>query len=107
MISFNCIVQEGIVPEELRSTLAEGLVCISSSVFGESPDDIHVGFTEIPHGYAFRGGELSTTSMVRADVPPGCQEDVRVDFMQQISDMWCSAAGCSVHDLVVSARDCE
>ncbi len=105
MINFNCVLQEGVIPHELRSTLAAELVRISVSVFGEAPDDVEVAFSEIPHGYAFRGGKVSTTSSVRGTINPGCEQSVRVEFMQQICDMWMRVTGCSTDELVVSARD--
>ena len=105
MISFDCIIQEGAIPDDLRPALASELARISASILGGSPDEVEVGFTVIPRGYGFRGGELSTTSMVRGQIPPGCEQEVRVDLMRRICDMWTGRTGCSVDELVVSARD--
>ena len=105
MISFNCIVQEGTIPPRLRPELKSVLARISTSLLGGSPEDVAVEFTEIPRGFGFRGGELSTTSMVRGSIPPGCVQEVRVDLMQQICDMWCATTGCATDELIVSARD--
>ncbi len=105
MISFNCTVQEGAIPHSIRPELVSELTRISVSVMSASADDIDVQFTEIPSGFGFRGGELSTTSLVRGEVPPGCEQELRVEFMQQICDMWCRVTGCTTDELVVSARD--
>ena len=105
MISFNCIVQEGVIPPRLRPRLESALARISTSLLGGSPADVAVEFTEIPHGFGFRGGDLSTTSVVRGSIPPGCVQEVRVDLMQQICDMWCATTGCATDELIVSARD--
>ena len=107
MYHFNCIIQEGVIPDDLRPELVSGLVRVTTSVLGGSPDDVDVEFTVMPHGYAFRGGEISTTSSVRGTIPPGCQQETRVQLMQQISDMWMGLTGCTVYELVVSARDRE
>jgi hypothetical protein len=107
MYNFNCIIQEGVIPDDLRPTLVSGLARITTSILGGSPDDVDVEFTVIPHGFGFRGGELSTTSLVRGYIPPGCEQETRVQLMQEICDMWCEATGCSVDELVVSARDRE
>ena len=74
---------------------------------GISPltEDVEVEFTEIPYGYGFRGGELSTTSSVRGLIPPGCEQETRVQLMRAMSDMWIEVTGCSVDELTVSARD--
>ena len=105
MIEFVCIVQEGAFPDDLRPRLASELARISTSIMGGDPDDVDVEFMEIPHGFGFRGGELSTTSLVRGQVPAGCLQDTRVELLTQICDMWCEVTGCTVHELVVSARD--
>ena len=105
MISFNCTVQEGLIPDSIRPELISELTRISVSVMGASADDVDVQFTEIPHGFGFRGGELSTTSLVRGQIPAGCEQELRVEFMQQICDMWCRVTGCTTDELVVSARD--
>ena len=105
MINFNCIVQEGLIPEELRGLLVSELTRIGCAVLGVAPGGVVVGFTQIPHGFGFRGGELSTTSLVRADIPLGCEQAVRVEFMEQIQDMWRKVTGCTTDELVVSARD--
>ncbi len=105
MIEFNCTVQEGVIPDSVRPELVSGLTDVSVSVMGASPDDVDVQFTEIPRGFGFRGGELSTTSLVRGQIPPGCEQELRVQFMQAICDMWQGITGCTTDELVVSARD--
>ncbi len=105
MIEFNCTVQEGVIPDSIRAELVSGLTRISVSVMGVSSDEVDVQFTEIPKGFGFRGGELSTTSLVRGQAPYGCEQELRVEFMQRICDMWCRVTGCSTDELVVSARD--
>ena len=105
MISFNCTIQEGIIPRELRPRLASELARICASILGGSPGDVTVQWTEVPHGFGFRGGRLSTTSAVRGEIPPGCEQETRVQLMQTIQDMWINLTGCTTDELVVSARD--
>ena len=85
----------------LRSRLAKA----ATDVLGGSPDRVAVDFEVIPHGYGFRGGEISTTSLVRGSIAPGCEQEVRVDLMRRICDTWCEATGCTVDEVVVSVRD--
>ena len=92
--------EPGLCPA-LQSRLAE----TATDVLGGSSADVVVEFEVIPHGYGFRGGEISTTSLVRGQIPPGCAQEVRVDLMRKICDMWCEVAGCTVDELIVSARD--
>ena len=105
MITFNCTFQEGAIPDHLRPQLAAGLARISSQILGGSPDDVSVAFTQIPHGFGFRGGALSTTSTVRGRIPPGCDQPTRVRLMQAILDLWQEHTGCASDEVVVSARD--
>ena len=105
MIDFNCIVQEGVIPNEIRPKLASELARISSSVLGISPGDVTVGFRDVRETYGFRGGEISTTSLVSGHVSGGIEQSARVELLQQICDMWCEVTGCTTDELVVSARD--
>jgi len=105
MVAFTCTVQEGCVPEDMRPDLAAELARIGTSIFGGSPDDVDVEFNEIPRGHGFRGGEPSMTSLVRGRVPDGCQQEVRVQFLQEVSDMWREITGCTTDELVVSVRE--
>ena len=104
MIDFNCIVQEGFVPEEVRPGLAAELARISTSILGGSLHDVEVDFNEIPKGFGFRGGELSGTSLVRGSID-GCEQAVRVKLLRKIGDMWCAITSCSPDEIVVSIRD--
>ena len=104
-VSFNCTMQEGQIGEEARAVLAEALQQIIKDVLGESPDDVPVTFSDIPQGFGFRGGEPSTTSLVRGSIVGGVSQDVREDLMRRICDRWMEISGCTVDELVVSARD--
>lgn len=105
MITFNCTVQEGIVLDDLRPALASELARISTDILGGNPNDVSVQWIEVPHGFGFRGGKLSTTSAVRGEIPQGCDQETRVRLMQSIQDRWMEITGCTTDELVVSARD--
>ena len=104
-VSFNCTMQEGQIGEDVRSQLAAGLQQITQDVLSEAPEDVPVTFSDIPAGFGFRGGEPSTTSLVRGSIVGGVSQDVREELMRRICDMWMESSGCTVDDLVVSARD--
>lgn len=105
MISFNCTLQEGVIPDELRPKLASELARISTSVLGGSAADVKVDFREVRNGYGFRGGEISTTSMVQGQLAQACEQSTRVELLTQICDMWQALTGCTTDELVASARD--
>ena len=105
MISIGCTVQEGYVPEEIRPELAAELARISTSILGGSPADVEVKFIEIPRGYGFQGGELSSRSGVGVLIPDGCDQQTRHRLLREINDRWCEITGCSADELGVSAHD--
>lgn len=105
MIVYNCTIQEGVISDEMRRILDERLVQIASQVLGEAPDDISVDYEVIPHGFGFRGGELSTSSSVRSRIPDGFSQEKRVEFMQAVQDMWMEVTGQTTAELVVGAAD--
>ena len=105
MIAYNCTVQEGVIPEDQRRILNERLVQIGAQVLGVAPDDITVNYEVIPHGFGFRGGEISTSSAVRSRIPDGLSQAKRVEFMQAVQDMWIEVTGQTTAELVVGAAD--
>ena len=105
MINFECIVQEGCVPEDVRPELAAGLVRISTSLLGGSPDDVDIEFNEIPKGFGFRGGKPTTTSVVEVRIPDGSEPKKRAMLLREIGVMWCEVVGCSTGEFAASARD--
>jgi phenylpyruvate tautomerase PptA (4-oxalocrotonate tautomerase family) len=107
MINFDCIVQENHVPDTVRAKLVSGLTQATVDVLGAAPEDIQVQFSEIPHGAGYRGGELSTTSLARATIPPRCAQPVREKLLQTVCDMWCEVTGCGDDEVVVSATDSD
>ena len=104
-VRFECTMQEGQIAASTRESLATGLRAIAQEVLGEAPGDVPVEFSDIPTGFGFRGGEPSTTSLVRGSIVGGVTQEVREDFMRRIIDMWMEVSGCTVDELVVSARD--
>ena len=105
MITFNCTIQEGVIPEEQREILSVRLAQIGAEVLSEPQDDVTVNYEVIPHGFGFRGGELSTSSSVRSVIPAGFSQEKRVEFMTKVQDMWIEVTGQTAAELVVGAAD--
>ena len=104
-INYTCIVQEGIVPDDLREKLAAEIKRISASVLGIDEGGIGVEYYEVRHGFGFRGGEISTTSTVGGQLTESLDQETRVDLMTQIMNMWTGETGCEVDEFLVSVRD--
>ena len=105
MITFECTVQEGCVSDQLRPDLASAIEKVCSDVLGRDQGRVNVSWTVIPKGFGFRGGEPSTTSLVRGRIPDGCDGETRARILESIGDSWCRITGASAHELMVSARD--
>ncbi len=105
MITYNCTIQEGVIPEEQRRILNAQLVQIGSEILGVAPDDIIINYEVIPRGFGFRGGGPSTSSSVRSVIPIGFSQEKRVEFLQTVQDMWVEVTGQTTDELVVSAAD--
>ena len=104
-VRYDCTMQEGQIGEDVRARLADGLRAVTERVLGAGADVVSVGFSDIPQGFGFRGGEPSTTSLVRGSIVGGLEQPVRVELMRAICDMWMEVSGCTVDELVVTARD--
>ena len=103
-ISFACTMQEGQISADTRDLLAQALADVSREVAGLELVGA-VEFSDIPHSFGFRGGELSTTSLVRGSVPGGVDQDTRVALMTRICEVWSEISGATIDELVVSVRD--
>lgn len=102
-----CTVQARHLSERIRPELAAGLKQITSDVLGIPASEVQVTFRDVPHGAGWRGGKLSTTSLVRGTIPPGCEQPVREQLLRTIGDMWSRVAGCDEDEVVVSAVDSD
>ncbi len=97
-----CIIQEGKIPESKIELLERGLTEISSRYFGTSAD---IAWTTVAPGNGWTAGEPSSTSLVVMYVPPGLDQAVRTTLLEAICDLWTGNTGCSISEIVATARD--
>ena len=108
MVDFQCTVQAGQVSEDMRGILAQAIERACHEVLGSEPGSelpVTVEWIEIPRGFAFRGGQPSTTSLVRGKIPDGCDRETRSRLLMTIGDEWCRISGSGQDEVIVSARD--
>ena len=108
MVDFQCTVQAGQVPENIRSALADAIksACRELLSSGHEPEiPVAVEWIDVPKGFGFRGGRPSTTSLVRGKIPDGYDGETRSRLLTRIGNEWCRISGASQEDLIVSARD--
>ena len=97
-----CMVQAGQISDAEVHSLEQGLSAISNSHFGEPAQ---VSWTTIAAGNGWTCGEPSTSSIVVMYVPPGLEQPERTVLLQAICDLWTSTTGCSIAEIVATARD--
>lgn len=105
MVSFECFVQEGCVPVDIRGSITSEIERICKVVLGPESGDVNVEWTVIARGYGFRGGKPSRTSLVRGRIPDGCDKATRARFLRATGEAWCRITGCRADEVIVSARD--
>ena len=105
MVSFELYVQEGCIPDDLRPAIVAKIESICAESLGAESGPVEVSWKVIPRGFGFRGGEPSTTSLVRARIPDGYSSDVRGRFLLAMGEAWYNLTGATEEEVVVSARD--
>ena len=90
---------------DLKPRIASELEAICREAFGSASGEAAMEWTVIAKGYGFRGGRPSTTSLVRARVPDGCDKGTRARFLRAVGDAWCRVTGAAEDEVIVSARD--
>lgn len=105
MVVFELFVQEGCVTDESRARIVADIEAVCAEVLGMEAGPVSVSWTVIRKGFGFRGGEPSTTSLVRSRIPDGYGSDVRARFLQAIAETWCNLTGATQDEVIVSARD--
>jgi hypothetical protein len=96
------MVQEGQVSEDHVKSIEDGLGAITSRFF-ELP--VSVAWTTVAKGDGWTAGEPSTTSLVVMYVPEGLDQRTRTSLLKSICDLWSGTTGCSVNEIVATARD--
>lgn len=105
MTAFDIFVQEGCVPDSRRPAIMAALDAACRRYLGSDTDPIEARWTVVRKGYGFRGGEPSTTSLVRARIPDGCSPETRAALLRTIGAAWCDVTRVGEEEVVVSARD--
>ena len=105
MVSFDFFVQEGCVQDAMRPEIEATLKTVCADQLGQDAGPVEMSWTVIRKGFGFRGGQPSTTSLVRGRVPDGCDPETRARFLRAIGTEWCRITGATEHEVVVSARD--
>lgn len=104
MILCACMVQEGQISEQQMQSLEAGLNGITSEFFDQPAAPL---WTTVARGDGWTAGEPSTTSLVVMYVPPGMDQPTRTRLLEAVCDTWSAVTGCSINEIVATARDTE
>jgi len=105
MAHYACMIQEGQEAERRKDALADGLREIAQRTFGEHPDEVEIQWDSLPKGFAWTGGEPSTSSIVVRSVPVGFDNDEREVLLRSMCDLWIETTGCTINEIVATAFD--
>ena len=102
MILCGCMIQEGQIPADQVDQLEAGLSGIATHFFGMPAE---TAWTTVARGDGWTAGEPSSTSLVVMYVPPGLEQQRRTQLLETICDLWTETTGCSLSEIVATARD--
>lgn len=106
MTRYKCLVN-GRIEEPARAVVRDGLVRLNAERFGIDPAAVQIEFIEIAQGLWYTAGEPSTASMVLGTVPIGTTQEVRVEVMDEIARLFCTATGSAYDEVMVVAADAD
>ncbi len=102
MILCGCMVQEAQISSHQIDELETGLSQITSRFFAMPAA---TSWTTVATGDGWTAGAPSSTSLVVMYVPQGLDQDTRTSLLQAICDLWSQITGCSINEIVATARD--
>ena len=99
----SCILQEGAVPIDRRREALQALRHVVASYFPRAR--VLVVPMELPRGFGFTAGRLSSSSVVQVGVPRHISLETRAELLQALSGAWCDATGQTPFELMVATPD--
>lgn len=99
MVSGVCFLQEGQIPGDVVTQLADGIRQIAETKhLGETVD---LTWIVIPEGQGWTAGEPSTTSIVSLTAPP-MDQDHREAVLHAICELWMARTGCTAGEILAT-----
>ncbi|MEM8491054.1 MAG: hypothetical protein AAF756_09510 [Pseudomonadota bacterium] len=104
MINCTCIVQEGQAPDLRQSGLQELINRFTEAAFGEAAQ---ITWIPVAPGNGFTERKPSTSSVVSMRASESLKPDRRESLLRELVELWTSATGCSVSEVVAVISDPE
>ncbi len=102
MILCGCMIQQGQAAESNKPALEQGLSDIAQHYFNLPAATV---WTAVAAGNGWTAGEPSTSSLAVMYVPQGLEQQTRTALLNDICNLWMSTTGCSINEIVATARD--
>ena len=99
-----CMVQEGRISAELKTSLESALKTAVRDHVGDDAK-LAVAWLTVPSGSGYSAGKPSTSSLVQLSVPDGFSQDSRAALMHDVSVRWCTISGQTKYEVMVSVPD--
>lgn len=85
---YNCILRKGLVDDDEKQRLAQGITDIHCRYTGAPRYFVHVLFTYFDAEDIFSAGSKSEFSFIRAGHRAGRSSELKLKIMNELSDLW-------------------
>lgn len=99
-----CLLQEGQIPEDVVSVLADGITQVVRK--HQLGSEVNFSWVTIPKGQGWTAGELSTSSVVTL-MAPAIEQSVRVQVLEEVCGLWTDKTGCHINEIIASVIPVE
>jgi len=104
---YQCIVPAGSLNADTRTTLAEAITEIHSTVTGAPRGFVNVLFVEYQPGTYFTAGKPNTCSAINGSIRAGRDRETRARLLTELSQAWVSITGQDARSLLIGLNDVD
>lgn len=102
---YSVTTQAGVLDEDQRRRLAQGITAIHGEETGAPEPLIHVVFNAYPPGAVYSSGRPGAPNVINASIRAGRSEEIRVRMLERMTALMCEIAGVSARDVLVGLFD--
>lgn len=85
---YTCVHKEGILSNEAKRSIAQGITDIHCGLTGAPRHFVHVMFQAYTASNCFSGGEDSGVANIRGSVRAGRSQEIKESMMKQFTALW-------------------
>jgi phenylpyruvate tautomerase PptA (4-oxalocrotonate tautomerase family) len=102
---YTAITQEGALSTETKTTIAEEITRIHTTVMKVPKNYVRVVFLSYPKGSGFTGGEQAPTASLNCLLRSGHTPEEKTDMLQQLWAMFQGLTGIATDQLALSLQE--